>query len=50
MSSVLDLFVFQKHILTLIFAYTYKYHWLRHRDTSQTVAGSITDGVIGIFH
>ena len=24
--------------------------WLRHRATSQKVAGSIADGVIGIFH
>jgi len=24
--------------------------WLRHRATSRKVAGSIPDGVIGIFH
>jgi hypothetical protein len=24
--------------------------WLRHYATSQKVAGSISDGVIGIFH
>jgi len=25
-------------------------HWLRHRATNWKVAGSIPDGVIGIFH
>jgi len=25
-------------------------NWLRHCDTSRKVAGSIPDGVIGIFH
>ena len=25
-------------------------HWLRHSPTNRKVAGSIPDGVIGIFH
>ena len=40
-----DLVLFSSiiHLCTLI-------KWLRHCATSQKVAGSIPDGVIGIFH
>ena len=45
-----------KYIYVYIYIYIYIYwgtmwrSWLRHRATSWKVAGSIPDGVIGIFH
>jgi hypothetical protein len=38
------------HIVILPFGVHGGACWLRHRATSQKVAGSIPDGVIGIFH
>jgi hypothetical protein len=41
---------FNIRLLHAIFDGTRWRSWLRHRVTSQKVAGSIPDGVIGIFH